>query len=150
MFVPYLLWGPLTDLRQTWWHYVGGPPNCPWGVLFQKGQRATFTFHYIICTRLTPHTLQKAPFALLLLHLRVEFEQKAPFAALHLDGWWVYVGGPRNCPWGVLFRKGQQVDGSTCHFFGHYIIYDSRRHHAEQSETTPLQKPHSVFCPSDG
>ena len=25
----------------------------------------------------------------------------------------VYVGGPRNCPWGVLFQKGQQVDDST-------------------------------------
>ena len=29
VFVPYLLRGPLTDLRQTWWLYVGGPPNCP-------------------------------------------------------------------------------------------------------------------------
>ena len=28
VFVPYLLRGPLTDLRQTWWLYVGGPPNC--------------------------------------------------------------------------------------------------------------------------
>ena len=39
LFVPYLLRGPLTDLRQTWWVYVGGPRNCPWGVLFWKGQR---------------------------------------------------------------------------------------------------------------
>ena len=45
---------------------------------------------------------------------------------------------------------GQQVDGSTGHFFGHYIIYDSRRHHADQSETTPLQKAHGVFCSLDG
>ena len=29
LFVPYLLRGPLTDLRQTWWVYVGGPQNCP-------------------------------------------------------------------------------------------------------------------------
>ena len=29
VFVPYLLRGPLTDLRQTWWVYVGGPRNCP-------------------------------------------------------------------------------------------------------------------------
>ena len=29
LFVPLLLRGPLTDLRQTWWVYVGGPPNCP-------------------------------------------------------------------------------------------------------------------------
>ena len=29
LFVPLLLRGPLTDLRQTWWVYVGGPRNCP-------------------------------------------------------------------------------------------------------------------------
>ena len=29
VFVPYLLRGPLTDLRQTWWVYVRGPPICP-------------------------------------------------------------------------------------------------------------------------
>ena len=29
LFVPYLLRGPLTDLRQTWWVYVGVPRNCP-------------------------------------------------------------------------------------------------------------------------
>ena len=29
LFVPDLLRGPLTDLRQTWWVYVGGPRNCP-------------------------------------------------------------------------------------------------------------------------
>ena len=28
-FVPLLLRGPLTDLHQTWWVYVGGPWNCP-------------------------------------------------------------------------------------------------------------------------
>ena len=39
LFVPLLLQGPLTDLRQTWWVYVGGPRNCPWGVLFWKAQR---------------------------------------------------------------------------------------------------------------
>ena len=39
LFVPLLLRGPLTDLRQTWWVYVGGPRNCPWGVLFWIGQR---------------------------------------------------------------------------------------------------------------
>ena len=36
LFVPLLLQGPLTYLRQTWWVYVGGPLNCPWGVLFWK------------------------------------------------------------------------------------------------------------------
>ena len=39
LFVPLLLRAPLTDLRQTWWVYVGVPRNCPWGVLFWKGQR---------------------------------------------------------------------------------------------------------------
>ena len=30
--------------------------------------------------------------------------------------WGVYVGGPRNCPWGVLFWKGQRVNGSNVTF----------------------------------
>ena len=83
--VPYLLWGPLMDLRQTWWVYVGGPPICPWGVLFQKGQRldgSTGHFHlplYYICASLMPHSckgafcllaqLQSLIRRLLLLHL---------------------------------------------------------------------------------
>ena len=78
----------------------------------------------------------------------------------------VYVGGPRNCPWGVLFRKGQQVNGSNGsmgHFHFHYIIYDSRRRQAHatplqkahgvwwhQAHATPLQKGHSVFFLLDG
>ena len=97
LFVPYLLRGPLTDLRQTWWVYVGGPRNCPWGVLFWKGQwldGSTGHFHfplYYICASLTPHTqLQKA--TLLLLHL---IRLKGTFCCI--DGWWVYVGGSRNC-----------------------------------------------------
>ena len=53
--------------------------------------------------------------------------------------WWVCVGGPRNCTWGVLFWKGQRVNGST----GQTSLFRSRRH---QAETTPLQKAHSVFC----
>ena len=39
LFVPLLLRGLLMDLRQTWWVYVGGARNWPWGVLFWKGQR---------------------------------------------------------------------------------------------------------------
>ena len=112
MCVPYLLRGPLTDLRQTWWVYVGGPPICPWGVLFRKGQRvdeSTGHFHfplYYICASLTPHAAT-APFPLLLasssLILRL---------LLHCISM-LYVGAPRNCPWGVLFLKGQWVDEST-------------------------------------
>ena len=52
-----------------------------------------------------------------------------------------YVGGPRNCYWGVLFLKGQRVNGSTGHFHFHYIMYDSRRC---QAHATPLQKAHGL------
>ena len=65
LFVPYVLRGPLTDLRQTWWVYVGWPPICPWGVLFRKGQRvdgSTGHFRFplcYICSRLKPHHCKK-------------------------------------------------------------------------------------------
>ena len=54
-----------------------------------------------------PHAtqLQKAPFALLLQSLIRRL-------LLHCIST-VYVRGPRNCPSGVLFLKGQQVDRST-------------------------------------
>ena len=56
-----------------------------------------------------PHAtqLQNAPFALLLLQ-----QSLIRHLLLHCIST-VYVGGPRNCPWGVLFLKGQRVDGST-------------------------------------
>ena len=63
--VSYLFRGPLADLRQTWWVYVGGPPIYPWGVLFWKGQRvdgSTGHFHfplYYICASLTPHSCKR-------------------------------------------------------------------------------------------
>ena len=62
-----------------------------------------------------PHAiqLQKAPFALLLL-----LQSLIQRLLLHCIST-VYVGGPRNFPWGVLFLKGQRVkrvDGS--HFDG--------------------------------
>ena len=52
-----------------------------------------------------PHAtqLQKAPFALLLLQ-----QSLIRHLLLHCIST-VYVGGPRNCPWGVLFLKGQRV-----------------------------------------
>ena len=83
--VPYLLRGRLTDLRQTWWVYVGGPPICPWGVLFRKGQRvdgSTGHFHfplYYICSSLTPHAAT-APFA-----WQAAESNSAPFAVLHVN-----------------------------------------------------------------
>ena len=132
--VPYLLRGPLTDLRQIWWLYVGGPPICPWGVLFRKGQRVTFAFHYIIYAPASRHTLQRR----LLLGKQQSLIRRLLLCCMSTT----YVGEPGNCYWGVLFLKGQRVDGSngsTGHF--HYIIHDSRR---RQAHATPLQKAHGV------
>ena len=90
LFVPYLLRGPLTDLRQTWWVYVGGPRNCPWGVLFRKGQRlggstGHFRFPlYYICTSLMPHAAT-APLAC---------SSKSLIRHLLLDG---YCTAPQQC-----------------------------------------------------
>ena len=91
-----------------------------------------------------PHAtqLQKAPFALLLLHLitlKGTFCCTASRRVVGVCRW------TSELPLRVFFSKR-----STGHFFGHYIIYDSRRHHADQSETTPLQKVHGVFCLLDG
>ena len=58
LFVPLLLRGPLTDLRQTWWGYVGGPQNCPWRGSFLKsstGQRVKRHFFGAYDPRLRPH-----------------------------------------------------------------------------------------------
>ena len=162
VFVPYVLRRPLTDLRQTWWVYVGWPPICPWGVLFRKGQRINgstghFRFPlYYVWASLTPHAAT-APFA-----WQAARSNSAPFAAvLHVND---------VCRWTwqlllrVLFLKCQRVDGSngsTGHFHFHYIIYDSRRQaHAtplqkahgvwwHQAHATPLQKAHSIFSSLD-
>ena len=73
LFVPYLLRGPLTDLCQTWWVYVGRPPICPLRGSFSKrsmGRRVngSLSLSTILYMR-QPHATQlqnKAPFALLL------------------------------------------------------------------------------------
>ena len=133
--VPHLLRGSLTDLRQTSWVYVGRPPICRWGVLFEKvnGSLSLSTILY----RCQPHAtqLQKAPFALMP-QLQSLIRR---LLLLHLSS--IYVGGPRNCYSGVLFLKGRRVNGSTGHFHFHYIIYDSRR---RQAHVTPLQKAHGL------
>ena len=127
--VPYLLRGPLTDLRQTWWEYVGGPPICPWGVLFRKGQQVTFTFHYIIYAPASRHTAAKGTFCFA---AAAAESNSAPFAALHLNGVCRCTsqlplrgsfskrstgrrvnGSNGSTGQRVLFRKGQQVNGST-------------------------------------
>ena len=112
VFVPYVLRGPLTDLRQTWWVYVGWPPICPWGVLFRKGQRlhgSTGHFRFPLYYMRQPHSTRcngafcfaVAKQQSLILHLFLQCIST------------LYVGAPRNCYWGVLFLKGQRDDGST-------------------------------------
>ena len=113
--VPYLLRGPLTDLRQTWWVYVGGPPICPWGFFFEKvngstGQLVTFTFHYIIYASASRHTLQRH---LLLCCWQAAESNSAPFAALHLSA---VCRCTSQLPLRGSFSKrstGRWVDGST-------------------------------------
>ena len=53
------------------------------------------------------------------------------------------------CRWtSELSLRGSFLKRSTGHFFGHYIIYNSRRH---QAETTLLQKAHGKsFARSTG
>ena len=146
VFVPYLLRGPLTDLRQTWWVYVGGPPICPWGVLFRKGQwvdGSTGHFHfplYYICASLTLHSCNGA----FCFAATTAESNSAPFAALHLNGVCRWTS---QLPLRGSFSKrstGRRVNGSngsTGHFHLHYIIYDSRR---RQAHATLLQKAHGV------
>ena len=87
--VGILLRGPLADLRQTSWVYVGGPPICPWGVLFRKGQRVDgstshfyFPLYIYICASLTPHAA-KGSFCFA---GSAAESNSASFAALHLNG----------------------------------------------------------------
>ena len=113
LFVPYVLRGPLTDLRQTWWVYVGWPSICPWGVLFRKGQRLDgstghFRFPlYYVCASLTPHAAT-APFA-----CQAAESNSAPFAVLH-------VNDVCRWTWQLLLRAsfskrltGRRVNGSN-------------------------------------
>ena len=92
---------------------------------------------FTILYRCQPHAtqLQMAPFALL-----AQLQSLIRRLLLRCMST-AYVGGPRNCYWGVLFLKGQRVDGSTGHFHFHYTIYDSRR---RQAHATSLQKAHGV------
>ena len=142
LFVPYVLRGPLTDLRQTWWVYVGWPPICPWGVLFRKGQRVDgstghFRFPlYYICTSLTPHAAT-APFA-----WQAAESNSAPFAVLH-------VNDVCRWTWQLLLRgsfskrsTGQRV---TFTFTILYMIADDAR------LTPPRCKKHTAsFARSTG
>ena len=97
-----------------------------------------------------PHAtqLQKIPFALLPLHLitlKGTFCCTASRRVVGVCRWTSELPlrgsfSKRSTGRWVNRSTGQQVDGSTGHFFGHYIVYDSRRHDADQSKTTPLQK----------
>ena len=97
LFVPYLLRGPLTDLRQTWWVGVcRWTSELPLRGSFSKrsmgrrvnGSRSLSTILYMR----QPHSTQLQKAALPLLHL---IRLKGTFCCT--DGWWVYVGGSRNC-----------------------------------------------------
>ena len=94
-------------------------------------QCSTLQYHHIII---------RAAFVCLCVCLFVPLLLRGPLTDLR-QTLWVYVGGPRNCPWGV--------NGST----GQTSLFRSRRH---QAETTPLQKDtasfaeHCVFCPAKG
>ena len=62
--------------------------------------------------------------------LCVSYLLRGPLADLR-QTCWVYVSWPPICPWGVLFRKGQRLDGSTGHFrFPLYYICASLTPHA--------------------
>ena len=149
LFVPNLLRGPLTDLRQTWWLYVGGPPICPWGVLFRKGQRvdgSTSHFHfplYYICASLTPHSCKRR----LLLCCCCSRVYSAPFAALHLNGVCRWTS---QLPLRGSFSKrstGRRINGSngsmgqrvTFTFALLYMIADDAR------LTPPRCKKHTAY-----
>ena len=139
--------GPLTDLRQTWWLYVGGPPICPWGVLFRKGQRVTFTFHYIIYAPASRHTAAKGAFCFA---VAAAESNSAPFAALHLNGvcrWTSQLPLRGSFSKRSTGRRVNRSNGSMGQWVTFTLLYDSRRH---QAHATPLQKAHSVFCSLDG
>ena len=144
--VPYLLRGPLMDLRQTWWVYVGGISHLPLRGSFSKrstGRRVNGSLSLsTILYRDQPHTtqLQKAPFALV---PQLQSLIRS-LLLLHING---------ICMWTsqLLLRgsfskrsTGQRLNGSNGskgHFHFHYIIYDSRR---RQAHATLLQKAHGV------
>ena len=98
------------------------------------GSQRAVSVSVIESTAVWNHIIIRAAFVCLFVPLLL----RGPLTDLR-QTWWVYVGGPRNCPWGVLFWKGRRVDGST----GQTSLFRSRRH---QAETTPLQKAHGVFC----
>ena len=71
------------------------------------GQRVTFAFHYIIYV---PAHATRCNGAFC---VAAGKQQSLILCLLLLCISTLYVGAPRNCPWGVLFLKGQRVDGST-------------------------------------
>ena len=148
--VPYLPRGPLTDLRQTWWVYVGGTSHLPLRGSFSKrstGQRVTFAFHYIIYAPASYHTAATAPF-----DWQAAESNSAPFAVLHVNDvcrwtWQLLLRGSFSkrstgqtgqqvtFNFTILYmiaddatplQKAHRVNGSTGHFHFHYIIYDAR------------------------
>ena len=95
LFVPYLLRGPLTDLRQTWWVYCRWTSELPLRGSFSKRSTARRVNRSLSLSTILymcqPHSTQLQKATLLLLHL---IRLKGTFCCI--DGWWVYVGGSRN------------------------------------------------------
>ena len=177
--VPYLLRGPLTDLRETWWVDVGWPPICPWGVLFRKGQRVDGSLSLSTTLYMRqPHAThcdgafcfavgkQQSLILRLLLHVlhlnnvcrcTLQLPLRGSFSKRSTGRW---VNGSTG-------QTGQQVDesagqmGQQVTFTILYMIADDARltpprckkaHGVwwHQARATPLQKAHSVFCSLDG
>ena len=138
--VSYLLRGPLADLRQTCWLYVGGPPICPSGVLFRKGQRVTFAFHYIIYA---PASRQTGPKGAFCFAGSAAESNSAFFAALHVNG---------VCRWtsqlllrGSFSKRSTGQKGQQVTFTILYMIADDAR------LTPPRCKKHTAsFARSTG
>ena len=111
------------------------------GFFFEKvngstGERVTFAFHCIIYAPASRHMLQR--------HFLLGKQQSLIRRLLLCCMSTTYLGGPANCYWGVLFLKGQRVDGSTGQrltftFTILYIIADDAR------LTPPRCKKHTAY-----
>ena len=102
--------------------FDGSSPNlvavCRWtshlplraGVLFRKGQRVngSLSLSTILYMRQPHATRCNGAFC-----FAVCKQQSLILRLLLYCTSTLYVGAPRNCPWGVLFLKGQRVNGST-------------------------------------
>ena len=114
--------------------YVGAPPNCPWGVLFLKGQRVDGSMGRWVNGSNGSH-----------LNGVCRWTSQLPWGVLfwkgqQVDGSTGQTGQRVNRSTG---QRVKRVDGSTGHFHFHYIIYDSRRPHPAAKTTRRMMTPGS-------